>query len=61
MHEASEEGCHGAVTILDPSFGQDPSVGQSRVVTVPFWKVHSAFGRWSATDFNPDTAKGKHA
>ena len=32
----------------------DPSVGQSRPVTVPFWKVPTAFGTWSATDFNPD-------
>ena len=42
-------------TVVDPSFGfgRDPSVGQSRLVTVPFWKVHSAFGKWSAT---PDMA-----
>ena len=32
-------------TIVDPSFGQDPSVGLSHPVTVPFWKVPAALER----------------
>ena len=52
---------YGGVLIQQPSFGRDPSVGPSRLATVPFWKVPTAFGTWSATNFNPDTAMGWQA
>ena len=42
-------------------FGRDPSVGPSRLATVPFWKVPTAFGTWLVTNFNPDTAMGWQA
>ncbi len=49
----------GACTVLDPSFGQAPSVGQSHVITVPFWNCQAtariSFRLQSATKSNPDT------
>ncbi len=53
------------VTVLDPSSRQDPLVGQSHIITVPFWNCQAttciSFCLQSATKSNPDMVwVGKH-